>query len=144
MDAQSDGQTLSALRLRQAAIAEDIRQTEQRLYDLRQSYAALTATIRLFDPDARLYARPRRGYKRAWLFGGGKLSRLVLDVLRTSQRPLTTLEIATAIAAALGHGEAVASAIEIRLRTTLGYLARKRGIIVSEGERHERRWSLRC
>jgi len=143
MDAQTIEQTVSALRTRQAEVAEDIRQTEQRLYNLRLSYSALTETLKLFDPNGRPYARPRRSYRRAWLPGGQKLTRLVLDVLRASQRPMTAPDIAAAIVSALGCGQEATPAVGARLSSTLRYLARKRGNIVREGEGRDAKWSLR-
>jgi hypothetical protein len=144
MDAKGNKHTVSALRGRQAAIAGEIRAIERRLSDLRQSYAAIEATVKLFDPEAAKHlVRPKRPYKRVRLFGGGKLSRLVLDALRDSAQPMTTPEIVSAVVAALGYGDEAIQAITDRAPATLTYLARKRGIIMKEGDGHDRRWSLR-
>jgi hypothetical protein len=143
MDAKSNKHTVSALRGRQAAIAGEIRALKRRLSDLRQSYAALEATVKLFDPEAVKHrVRPKRPYKRVRLFGGGKLSRHVLDALRSSARPMTAPELVAAIVSALGYGEEATQAIADRVPATLSYMARTRGSIIRQGEGRAAKWSL--
>jgi hypothetical protein len=144
MDAKGNKHTVAALRGRQAAIAGEIRAAKRRLSELRQSYAAIEATVKLFDPEAVKHrVRPKRPYKRVRLFGGGKLSRLVLDALRASQRPMTTPEIASTVVAALGYGDEAMQAIADRVPTTLSYMARTRGTVAREGEGRAAKWALR-
>jgi 2-hydroxychromene-2-carboxylate isomerase len=85
---------------------------------------------------------PKRPYKRVRLFGGGKLSRLVLDALRVSQQPLTASEIVSAVVAALGYGDEAFQAIADRVPATLSYMARTRGSVVREGEGRAAKWAL--
>jgi hypothetical protein len=140
MDAKSNKQTVAALRGRQAAIAGEIRATRS---DLRQSYAAIEATVNLFDPEAVKHrARPKRPYTQVRLFGGGKLSCLVLDALRVSEGAMTTPEIVSAVVAALGYAEEATQAITDRVPATLSYMARTRGSIVRQGEGRAAKWSL--
>jgi hypothetical protein len=143
MDAKMNRHTVAALRGRQAAIAGEIRAIKRRLSELRQSYAAIEATVKLFDPEAvKQRVRPKRPYKRIRLFGGGKLSRLVLDVLRTSRGPMTTMEIVSAVVVALGLGDEATQAIADRVPATLSYMARTRGSVMKEGEGRAVRWLL--
>jgi hypothetical protein len=115
-----------------------------RLADLRQSYAAIEATVKLFDPEAAKHrVRPKLPYTRVRLFGGGKLSRLVLDALRVSASPMTASELVAAIVASLGYGDEAVQAIADRVPATLSYMARTRGSVAKEGEGRAVKWSLR-
>jgi hypothetical protein len=144
MDAKGNKHTVAALRGRQAAIAGEIRAAKRQLSDLRQSYAAIEATVKLFDPEAVKHrVRPKRPYKRVRLFGGGKLSRLVLDALRVSASPMTASELVADIVASLGYGEEAVQAIADRVPATLSYMARTRGSVVREGEGRAAKWALR-
>ncbi len=98
----------------------------------------MDASLALLDPtyDA-ASVRPKRPYRQARLFGGRKLTGLILDALRRAERPLMTQEVVPAIA----DGNANAPNVRKRIRMALRYLA-KRGAVVKEGERKTARWRL--
>jgi hypothetical protein len=55
----------------------------------------MDATFVLFDPEGNPKAiRAKRPHKRVKLFGAGKLSRLILGVLRKAERPLSAPDVA--------------------------------------------------
>jgi hypothetical protein len=85
---------INALRERRAAIDGEIQACELRLRGLNEALCHLDATLSLFDPDHDPKTiRAKRRYDRAKLFGGGKLTRLILDALRKAELPLTTPEV---------------------------------------------------
>jgi hypothetical protein len=97
----------------------------------------------MFDPDADVcQIKPKRPYRRVLPNGCGKISLLVIDALRASQRLMTTAEIVSAVVAALGYRDEAVAAIADRLPATLSYMARTRGSVVREGEGHAAKWSL--
>jgi hypothetical protein len=97
----------------------------------------LDASIALLDPtyDPAL-VRPKRPYRHGRLFGGRKLTGLILDALRLAERPLTTQEVISAIAS----GDTAPNATK-RIRMGLRYLA-KRGAVFKEGELKNAKWAL--
>ena len=133
----------AAIRERRAELAGEIKDLESRLRHLRDTLVHVDATLRLFDPDADpSKITPKKPYKRVKLFGQGKLNRLILDALRNADRPLHTLEVIDAIAAAVDFGPDAANGLKGRVRSNLTYLARVRGSIVKEGERETATWQL--
>ncbi len=74
----------------------------------------------LFDPDGNPNAiQPKRPYRRVNHFGAGHLSRLLLDVIRKAERPLTTQEVVEAIVAQLEYGSDAARGMGARIRSSL-------------------------
>lgn len=93
---------ISALRGKRAEISGEILKLEKELGQRRADLLHLDATLRLFAPDlAPQSIRPKKsqGRKSSW-FGHGERSRLVLSVLRTAGRALTTREITGQLMAA--------------------------------------------
>jgi hypothetical protein len=130
---------VSAIRERLAKVSGELITVEKQWRSLREAHHALSQTLRMFDPDADSYAvKPKRAYKRVLPYGGGKLSRVVIDALRVSGRPMTTAEVVTALSEHLNEVSDVAR----RVRATLNRLARARGIIAKEGALGAARWSL--
>lgn len=134
---------LAALKERRAAIDGELRQCEQRLRHLREMLGHLDATLSLFDPDGNPKAiKAKRPYRRVKLFGAGALSRHILNAMRKGGRPMTTLEIVAAVIADLNFGEDAAKGMKRRVRSSLLYLWKVRGLIVKDGERETARWRL--
>jgi hypothetical protein len=105
--------------------------------------AHLDASLRLLDPSYRSETVPPKRPRRVKLFGGGELNRLILDALRRANgKPQTNLEIARAIVAAKGYGDAALPALARRVRANLSYLLRQRGAVKKTGDRLAARWAL--
>jgi hypothetical protein len=139
----SNTHAVAAIRKRLAEVSGELIVVERRWRSLREAHHALSQTLRMFDPEAASHqVKPKRPYRRVLPKGGGKLSRLVLDVLRASQQPMTTPEIVSAVVAALGYGDEATQAIADRVPTTLSYMARTRGSVVREGEGRATEWAL--
>jgi hypothetical protein len=139
----NDRYAINALRERRASIDGEIQACELRLRSLNEALCHLDATLSLFDPDDDPKSiRAKRRYDRAKLFGGGKLTRLILDALRRSERPLTTPEVIKAVAVELNLGSDVPAGVKARVRTGLGDLRKARGSVIKEGERAMARWRL--
>jgi hypothetical protein len=126
---------ISALKRRRAEIDGEIEACRQRLESLTEAIVHLDASLALLDPSYdSASVRPKRLYRRAKLFGGRKLTSLILDALRRAERPLTTEEIVAAIA----DGNASAPNVRKRIRMALRYLA-KRGRSLEAGNGARRR-----
>ena len=98
---------------------------------LTEAIVHFDASLALLDPTSNpVSVRPKRLYRRVKLFGGRKLTGLILDALRRAERPLTTQEVVAAIA----DGNANAPNAREQIRMALRYLA-KRGAVAKEGER---------
>jgi hypothetical protein len=134
---------INALRERRASIDGEIQACELRLRSLNETLCHLDAVLSLLDPayDPKSI-RAKRRYDRAKLFGGGKLTRLILDALRRSERPLTTAEVIAVIAAEMNFGSNVPAGVKARVRAGLGYLRNVRGSLVKEGARATAVWRL--
>ena len=95
----TDSHVISALRLRRAEISGHIHDLEKRIARQRANLANLDATIKLFSPSTNPDAiPPKRAYRWTRYFASNELSRLVQDALRTEPGPLTSAEIAAAVA----------------------------------------------
>ena len=71
------------------------------LENLTEAIVHLDASIALLDPTYDpASVRPKRLYRRAKLFGGRKLTGLILDALRRAERPFIDARVVAAIA---GH-----------------------------------------
>src|SRR6187551_692853 len=94
----------TALIRKRAEMAGEVEATQQRLHQMRADLAHLDAAIRIMSPDTDPEAiRPKKPSRNGcdW-FGRGELARMVLDVLREAQGPLTSMEIARAVLTAKG------------------------------------------
>jgi hypothetical protein len=138
MKESSNKYALAALKARRAEIDGELEACRRRLENLSEAIVHLDASLALLDPSYDpASVRPKRLYRRAKLFGGRKLTSLILDALRRAERPLTTQEVVTAIA----DGNANAPNVRKRIRMALRYLA-KRGAVAKEGERKTASWRL--
>ncbi len=132
-----------ALRERRAAIDGELRWCEQRLRHLPEMLVHSDTTLGLFDPDGNPKAiRAKRPYRCVKLFGAGKLNRAILDVMRKSDRPMTTLEIVAAVVADLSFGDDAAKSLNSRVRSSLLYLWKIPGSVVKQGEHGTATWML--
>jgi hypothetical protein len=98
MNERSNRYAINALKERRAEIDGEIEAGRRRLEKLTEAIIHLDASIALLDPTYNpASVRPKRLYRRAKLFGGKKLTGLVLDALRRAERPLSTQEVVAAI-----------------------------------------------
>jgi hypothetical protein len=87
---QSNAHAVAAIRERLAAISGELLAMDKRWRELREAHAALSQTLRMFDPgaDGRPVA-PKRPYSRAWPRDKGKLSRLFWQTRYLARDSLT-------------------------------------------------------
>ena len=138
MNERSSRYAINALKERRAEIDGEIEAYRRCLETLTEAIVHLDASIALLDPTYDpASVRPKRLYRRVKLFGGRKLTGLILDALRRAERPLTTQEVVSAIS---GVG-ASAPNVTKRVRMALRYLAKRRAVM-KEGERKTARWAL--
>jgi hypothetical protein len=141
MNERSNRYAINALITRRAEIDGEIEACRRKLESLTEAIVHLDASIALLDPTYNpASVRPKRLYRRAKLFGGRKLTGLILDALRRAERPLSTQEVVAAIAAEVGGG-APAPLVTKRVGMGLRRLA-ERGSILREGERKTARWRI--
>ncbi len=134
---------LAALKERRAIIDGELRECKRRVRYLQEALGHLDATLALFDPDGNPNAiRPKRPYRRVNHFGAGHLSRLLLDVIRKAERPPTTQEVIAAVVVQLEYGPDAARGMGGRIRSSLAYLSKVRGLIRRDGMRAAARWSI--
>jgi hypothetical protein len=133
---------LAALKERRSVIDGELRECRRRVRYLQEALGHLDATLSLFDPDGNPKAiRPKRP-RRVNHFGAGHLSRLLLDVIRKAERPLSSQEIVGTIVAQLGYGPEAARDMGIRIRSSLAYLSKRRGFVIRDGMRAAARWTI--
>jgi hypothetical protein len=141
MNERSNKYAVNALKERRAEIDGEIEACRRRLENLSEAIVHLDASLALLDPTYDPASmRPKRLYRRAKLFGGRKLTGLILDALGRAERPLSTQEVVSAIAAEVDAG-AGGPLVTKRVGMALRRLAR-RGGIVKEGDRKTARWEI--
>jgi hypothetical protein len=133
---------IAALKARRAEIDGEVQALELRLRNLNEALCHIDATLALFDPDYDPKSiRAKRRYERGKLFRGGKLSRMILDALRTAGRPLTSQEVIGAVAGEMNYGSKLPAGMVGGIRSGLRYLA-KRGAVERGGEPRAATWRI--
>jgi hypothetical protein len=122
---------IGALRNKRAELAGVASQLERQLSRQQADVTHLDATLRLFDPTIRpTEIRPRRHYVRNTWFRRGECLRLIYDVLREAEQPVTTRDLAEGIMQIKAIPIAEARARDLVQRTLLASLNRARDTIV--------------
>jgi hypothetical protein len=135
----SNTHAVSAIRNRLAEVSGELIAIEKRWRSLREAHHALSQTLRMFDPDAdRHPVKPKRPYRRIWPRDLGKLGRVVVDILRASERPMTIADVV----GALGKRADGIPGVRDRVRATLNHLTRSGGLVVRNGQGQSAMWSL--
>lgn len=133
---------LAVLKDKRATLASEIVHLERQIRARKDSLAHVDATLKLLDPSIETGSIPnKRLSKRIRLFRQGELGRLILGALRSSERPLRTAEIVSAILSAGGHGESARATVAPRVRGNLAYLER-RGKVEKISVGLQARWRL--
>src|SRR5271156_6607178 len=97
----SEPHAISALRRKRSELSAELTQAERRFLDLHTALQALDAVLLSMDPAIEPQAiKPRLKRNPPNRFKGGQFTRLVLDVLRTADGPLSARDIANRIAEA--------------------------------------------
>lgn len=126
---------VSALIRKRAEIAGQIEHTQSSLRQLIIDLDNLDATIRLFKPDIDLEEiKPKPLPPRHQAYKG-EISRIVLETLRQSEKPLTAQEIAQHVMAARGLNTADKRLVRLigkRVGACLRH-HRERGVLESQG-----------
>lgn len=94
-------QVIASLRDKRSELAEVISRLERQAAQHRVDLEHITATIRLFDPNVAPKTAPiaTRSKRNDW-FRLGECRRLIHDVLRDAERPMTTREVVQGVMAA--------------------------------------------
>jgi hypothetical protein len=139
MNEKSNRYAIAALKARRAEIDGELAQLAQnrgRLENPTDAVVHLDASLALLDPTYDpASVRPKRLYGRPKLFGGRKLTGLILDALRRAERPLATQEAVSAVSANMNRGGGapnVTKGVRMGLRYRGARRGRQRG---SEGRR---------
>jgi hypothetical protein len=94
-------QVIASLRDKRSELADAISRLERQAAQHRVDLEHITATMRLFDanvaPETSTIATPRK--RNDW-FRPGECRRLIYDVLRDAERPITTREVVQGVMAA--------------------------------------------
>jgi hypothetical protein len=124
---------VSALREKRAEISGELLRLEEEIVRRRAELLHLDATLSLFAPELEpnsIKPKRRNGRKPSW-FCHGQRSRLVLSLLRTADRALTTREIATLLMTGNNLNPSDVPARDAVQKTVLAVLneGKRRGII---------------
>ena len=121
---------IGALRNKRAELAGVVSQLERQLSRQQADLTHLDATLRLFDPTIRLTEiRPRRQYVRNTWFRHGECLRLIYDVLREAEQPVTTRDLTERIMQIKAIPAAEARIRDLVQRTLLASLNRAKDTI---------------
>jgi hypothetical protein len=143
MNEKGNKYAIAALKDRRATLAGEIVRLNQDIMAREEQLSHLDATLHILDPEYRASTVHPKRIRRVKLFGGGELSRLVIDALRRADgKPLSISEIADAIIAAKGRGQEIKRALILRVRANLGYLRKMRGAVEKIGDHATARWRL--
>jgi hypothetical protein len=140
----SESHVVSGLKAKRAEIAGHIRDLEKEAKVWKARLAHIDASIKLFDPDAKLDAiKPKRKRHQAHYFRHGEQGRLILDTLR-EHPSITATEVATRLLALKGMPTDPDTVTEAKDRALLALRALKRtGRVSREGVAGvEPRWTL--
>lgn len=124
-------------------IVGEIERTENRLRELVANRAHIEAAVRIFDPDA-TFGKPRKVTIRHAAFKG-EMARFVLNALRASKEPMTSLELARQVMQGRGIAQTPEMTIVTRKRTTQCLLnLKEKGVVrsVPIAEGFNRGWEI--
>lgn len=94
----AESHVISALVDKRSELAGLIRHYQEEINRLTGDLQHVDATIKLFKPDFDLRTIPAKAHReRNQYFKPGELGRLILDILRTAQEPMTSRQIACAV-----------------------------------------------
>jgi hypothetical protein len=142
----ADPHIISALREKRATVAGLIEKLVRKLSQQRANLTHIDGVLRLFQPDRDPEdIKPKQTYaRRTRYFARNELPRLILDVLREADAPLSTDDLAVRIIEAKGFDGADAVLHEaIRTQALLVLRSmRKRGTVEQTGLGRGLRWTL--
>jgi hypothetical protein len=111
---------ISALRAKRAELSGELLQAERRIVQIRGDLTALDATIRVFDPTLVPTAiRPRIKRKPPTAFRHGEFSRIIRDVLRRAEAPMSVREIARQIVTERDLDASSLDTLVVKVRATV-------------------------
>jgi hypothetical protein len=142
----ADPHIISALREKRATVAGLIEKIERKLAQQRANLTHIDGVLRLFQPDRNPEEiKPKQTYaRRTRYFARNELPRLLFDVLRDAEAPVSTDDLAARISGTKGFDttdgvlrDAVRTQAVLVLRSM-----RKRGTIEQTGLGRATRWKL--
>jgi hypothetical protein len=111
---------ISALPAKRSQLAGLLAHHRKEITGLSEEVKTVDAVIKLFEPDYRIDAiRPKRYQKQNAFFKHGEAHRLILDVLRESDKPLSTNDIAKAVMVRTGIEDAHEKTLQATVLTIL-------------------------
>jgi len=130
----AESHVISALVDKRSELAGLVAHHKKEITRISEEVRMLDATIRLFEPDYRTQAiKVKRHYKKNAFFKNGEAHRMILDILRESDKPLSTNDIANAVMALKGISAEQEKALEASILTTL-HNQRKNGLVEFTGK----------
>lgn len=122
---------LVAKRAELAGLIDHHRKESERLT---QAIDALDAAIKLFEPDYRIRSiKPKRYQRKNSFFKNGEAGRAIMEVLRDSEKPLSTNEIAKSIICAKDIDPEHEKPLQATILTTLRNY-HKKGLVDMTGK----------
>ena len=99
----AESHVVSGLVAKRGELAGEVEHHRRELQRLTEALGHVDAAIQLFDPSYELHEiRAKKWGHRTQRFGPGECQRLVLEVLREAAEPLSSHELAQAVAAHKG------------------------------------------
>lgn len=132
--------TLMRMRSR---LSGEMKACEDRAAQIRADLVHIDAVLRLLVKDVDPETLPATKFRTTWVSKPGEAKRMVLDILRESDHPLTTMDIARRIMVMRGLDPAdYPTASRIRNTLLSGTLSRCDLFVSEAGANREKRWWL--
>jgi hypothetical protein len=133
---------IAALRSKRAELSGELIAAENRIVQLRADIASLDGAIRVFDPTAAPdKIRPILRRKKPTPIPRGQCSRVILDLLRHAQGPITAREIAIQLAARYQIDASDGGAMKALVAKVRNTLVRQK-MLVSEMRGDAKAWRV--
>ncbi|GAB6142291.1 hypothetical protein JCM14076_30200 [Methylosoma difficile] len=124
---------ISALVAKRSELAGLVEHHRKEIAKLSEDIALLDSTIKMFEPGYRIQTiKPKRFQRKNAFFKRGEANRTILDILRESGKPLSTVEIARVVSALKGFDKDQERALQATILTTL-HNQRKNGLVEFTG-----------
>lgn len=120
---------ISALTAKRAELAGLIAHHRKEMVRLSEEVKMLDATIKLFEPDYRIESiKPKRFQEKNSFFKHGEASRMIFDILRKLDSPVSTNDITKAIMSSKGIGAECEKPLQSTILTAL-HSQKKKGLV---------------
>jgi uncharacterized protein YigA (DUF484 family) len=125
----AESHVISGLVSKRSELAGLLDYHRKEINKIMQSLTVLDNTIKLFEPSYRLQSiEPKRYQRKNSFFKNGEANRVILDVLRSGESPMSTSAIAKAIMTLNGIGDEHEKPLQASILTTL-HNQKKKGLV---------------